>query len=36
MNLITRDFFYNRICSSPLISNKIRTLLYKWGGGKTR
>ena len=32
MNLIVRDLFFNKICSSSWISNKLRSVLYKWGG----
>lgn len=32
MNLIWRDLYYNKICSSNLISNKIRKVLYTRGG----
>ena len=29
---IVRDLFFNKICASVLISNKLRSILYKWGG----
>ena len=32
MNLIVRDLFFNKIFASVLISNKLRPILYKWGG----
>lgn len=32
MNLIVRDLFFNKICASVLISNKLRPFLYKRGG----
>lgn len=33
-NLVFRDLFYNKLCSSVLINNKIRRFLYSWGGVK--
>jgi hypothetical protein len=35
MNKIGRDLFYNKLCASVLIPNRLRGIFYKWGGGKT-
>ena len=32
MNLKLRDFYYNKLCASALLSPKARVLLLKWGG----
>ena len=32
MNLIWRDIYYNKICASVLLPNKLRILMYRWGG----
>lgn len=34
MNLILRDIYYNFLCNSILLHNKIRYILYKCGGVK--
>lgn len=34
MNKIGRDLFYNKLCASVLIPNRLRGIFYKWGGVK--
>ena len=35
-NLILRDFYYNKICSSIFCPNKLRRYLYNLGGRNLR
>ena len=30
--LVMRDLWYNKLCATSLIPNKLRVWLYKWGG----
>ena len=30
--LIRRDLYFNKLCASTMISNKLRNALYRWGG----
>lgn len=32
--LIRRDLYFNKLCASTMISNKLRNALYRWGGVK--
>lgn len=32
MNLVWRDLYYNTLCSSPFIPNRVRAFFYKCGG----
>lgn len=33
MNLVLRDLYYNKLCASCLVPDRVRRLLYSWGGG---
>lgn len=32
MNLVLRDLYYNKLCASCLVPDRVRRLLYSWGG----
>ena len=31
MNLVLRDLYYNKLCASCLVPDRVRRLLYSWG-----
>lgn len=30
-SLLKRDLYFNKLCASSLIPNKLRSALYRWG-----